>query len=461
MAKGIFPQMTIPDIINALSGWGIPVSHEQLVRPSSDFVENVYCACLQQVTDLNQDFLRDPVQNSLSSSSADDKDLYAPALLNNVILYHLTRFAKAARVEDFNFKDISSPERERTLILLSAFINFVKFTEQYCNSFVKDLTDRSSALIVERDQISQQLAEVEQSVEEMRAKVAEDEPRCEQLRIDNNALRARMFATKEFQTAAVQEVEKLKAEKNSLIKRKEALSGELASISDNITRTQSRIVQSPERIKRTITSMSTTTIEDKRTVHLHEVKARDLQTKITALLNIEKDVHGCVEQLQTIEREVQSLQVSQKELVELKDHLDDKKIERNELTLRQERVEKQLSNAYDKLERAQKHAEDKKLASQRTIERLQREYDEMVVERRDNDKQVEELRGEADAVESKMAEHLKKSEGEINDLLAEYWKLRHETGNSARYNGNIDLNILLDVYMETLANKLNMKILAE
>jgi kinetochore protein Nuf2 len=99
--------------------------------------------------------------------------------------------------------------------------------------------------------------------------------------------------------------------------------------------------------------MSTTTIEDKRTVHLHEVKARDLQTKITALLNIEKvstklcypsspshpivqDVHGCVEQLQTIEREVQSLQVSQKELVELKDHLDDKKIERNELTLRQE-----------------------------------------------------------------------------------------------------------------------------
>lgn len=106
MAKGIFPQMTIPDIINALSGWGLLVSHEQLVRPSSDFVENVYCACLQQVTDLNQDFLRDPVQNSLSSSSVDDKvtktsflclasspissqDLYASALLNNAILYHL------------------------------------------------------------------------------------------------------------------------------------------------------------------------------------------------------------------------------------------------------------------------------------------------------------------------------------------------------------------------------------
>jgi kinetochore protein Nuf2 len=27
-----------------------------------------------------------------------------------------------------------------------------------------------------------------------------------------------------------------------------------------------------------------------------------------------------------------------------------------------------------------------------------------------------------------MAEHLKKSEAELNELLTEYWKLRHETG---------------------------------
>lgn len=65
-------------------------------------------------------------------------------------------------------------------------------------------------------------------------------------------------------------------------------------------------------------------------------------------------------------------------------------------------MEKQLSNAYDKLERAQKHAEDKKIASQRTIDRLQREYDEMAVERRDNDRQVEELRADANEVEKKV-----------------------------------------------------------
>ncbi|KAF8892659.1 hypothetical protein BD779DRAFT_1201577 [Infundibulicybe gibba] len=51
------------------------------------------------------------------------------------------------------------------------------------------------------------------------------------------------------------------------------------------------------------------------------------------------------------------------------------------------------------------------------------------------------IEGHAQSI-SQMAEHLKTSGLEINELLAEYWKLRHET----------------DVYMETLANKLNMRV---
>lgn len=70
--------------------------------------------------------------------------------------------------------------------------------------------------------------------------------------------------------------------------------------------------------------------------------------------------------------------------------------------LRSQRVANQLSNASEKLERAQRHAEDKKLTSQKTIDRLQREYDEMALERRDNDKQMEELRSESLEIETKV-----------------------------------------------------------
>ena len=56
---------------------------------------------------------------------------------------------------------------------------------------------------------------------------------------------------------------------------------------DSIGRAKARIVQSPERIKKTIHIMSTTATDDKKTVVMHEAKARDLQAKINALHNIE------------------------------------------------------------------------------------------------------------------------------------------------------------------------------
>lgn len=71
--KGIFPQMSIPDIINALAGWSISVSPEQLRNPTPDFVEGVYCACLQQMTDLTPESLREPYETALNASQVDDK----------------------------------------------------------------------------------------------------------------------------------------------------------------------------------------------------------------------------------------------------------------------------------------------------------------------------------------------------------------------------------------------------
>lgn len=107
MAKGIFPQMSTDEIVNSLAGWDIEINPIQLRNPTPDFVEGVYCACLQQVTNISHDSLRYPVQNALDSSQTEDQvraclhctftacnslqcqDLYTSALARNMMLYHL------------------------------------------------------------------------------------------------------------------------------------------------------------------------------------------------------------------------------------------------------------------------------------------------------------------------------------------------------------------------------------
>lgn len=59
-----------------------------------------------------------------------------------------------------------------------------------------------------------------------------------------------------------------------------------------------------------------------------------------------------------------------------------------------------------------------------------------------------------------MADHLKNGEAELNELLGEYWKLRHETGTCILLRIQPRLSEI-DVYMETLANKLNMRVTSD
>ncbi|PPQ66896.1 hypothetical protein CVT26_009836 [Gymnopilus dilepis] len=433
MARGIFPQLNVKEVTDALAGWGFSVSPEQLHRPTPDFVESVYCACLQQATNLNHDTLRGPVHNALNASQVEDEigsirirssEQYhglPPVIRYRLPIYSAdrtycsARVARAARVDDFSSRDLYNPERERTLVLISAFINFVKFGEQYCDEFIKGLRERSDALVIQRNNLADQIEDIQAKFDDLSARIAQDKPICEKLNQENTALTSTMFLTKDAQAKAVRDVEQFKADRTELVNRKEALNGEIKSLEEAITRTRGRIVQSPERIKKTITIMSHTAMEDKKTVAMHEAKARDLQAKVNALHNIEKvgsffcgtcDVRGCIEQIQTIDREARSLDVSQKSLRELRDLLNERIIERNELQLRQKvaifRVEEQFSNAKTKFERAQRLMEDKKQASQNTLERLQKEYEDMVEQRRENDKQIEEVRDEVNRIETKV-----------------------------------------------------------
>ncbi|ETW85632.1 hypothetical protein HETIRDRAFT_309393 [Heterobasidion irregulare TC 32-1] len=441
-----YPSMGNQELIDCFDTWGIKLTTQQLLKPSPEFVYDVYLACILQVNGVTQQVLDERLEILLAAINEPNPDIFGNSLSQNLILYQISRLADAAKVPDFNIKDLTFPDSTRTCGILCAIANFIKFNEQ-CEVFISELRDGSAALVKEREIVAMELAEVRRNNAALSAKQAEDRPMCESLQQENAGLTAHLIAQKEIQGVLLKDIENLKADRESLVQRKEGLNADSAVVSDTVARTRSRIVQSPERIRRNISSMSTTAMEDKKTLGAQEAKARDLQAKISALLNIEKDVRGALEQLQTIEKEAYALELTQKEFIDTRDHLDQKKIERTELEMKYQasfRVQKQLSNAQEKLERAQQHAEDKRLAGQHTIERLQREYEEMVLDRRDNEKQVEELRSKANEFERQMAEHLRSCEAELNELLTEYWKLRHET----------------EVYMEILANKLGMRVSA-
>ncbi|KAF8644154.1 hypothetical protein AX16_008681 [Volvariella volvacea WC 439] len=441
-AKGIYPLLTVPDIIAALAGWDLNVSAEQLNHPNPDFVEHVYLCCLKKVTNVELDTFQEPMETTLSAFLGEEQEMYSLALSNVMILIHLSRFARAARFDDFHAKDLSQPDRQRTLKILSAFINFVKFTEQSGEEFVKNLRQQSITIVKDRNRSAEHLEETRGKITELRNKLVLDQPHCEAITKENAELVNQIKQQKKTQTQLMHQKERLKEERKELGQKKSGLRAEIEGVERSIDRTRERVVQSPDRLKRAISSMHANVAQDKKTLNMQESRSRELQQKILSLFTIEQELQSCIEQLKVIEKEVEQLNHARAEHEELRRQLDEKHLQRTELLNKKELLEKQLAMAQEKLERTRRYAEDKRSASQHTLERLQQEYEAMAVERRDNDRQVEQVRAEADQLEVKIVEELRRSEQELNELLAEYWKLRHET----------------DVYMETLANKLNMKV---
>jgi hypothetical protein len=99
------PTLSFDEIISNFFSWGFSISHEQLLRPSHEFVNSIYWICLNRVKDLSQDGLGDAVTATTAlrehlvslisqlqlrpDCSSAFQDLYVPAINRVVFLHHM------------------------------------------------------------------------------------------------------------------------------------------------------------------------------------------------------------------------------------------------------------------------------------------------------------------------------------------------------------------------------------
>ncbi|KAI0034709.1 Nuf2 family-domain-containing protein [Vararia minispora EC-137] len=434
-----YPNLSDAEIIDALSGWSITATPKLLTKPTEEFVTAVYLKCVEKVFGLTMEDLKDPIDAALEAIRPEHRELHTAGVTMNVLCYHFTRFADAAKIPDFSTKDVVLPESKRTRLIFSAFINFVNFSEQHADE-ISRIREEAEHAAKERERQVDDLGRIRGEIAGIQCQRARDEPRANVLRQENAAITAELIAMQELQTRVLAEIDALKSEKSSLLQRKESLSGDTALAADTVARTRSRVVKSPERLRRNIDTMGASQAEDKRTLTSQEVKVRDLQAKANALLAIEKGVRDCIEHVQIVDKEMRMLENAARERADTRGALEERRIERTELELKLERAQNQLSKAQEKLERAQRDLDERRRAGQETIERLQHEYEVMASERKDNEMQVEELRQQANEIERKIADHLKAGSSELDELLSEYYAVQREN----------------EIYMETLAYKLGL-----
>lgn len=140
-----------------------------------------------------------------------------------------------------------------------------------------------------------------------RAKRLEEEAKAEALERRHEELVPRVMAENQSAHAIKSSLDQMKREKDALVKRKvhvvpllwcmhladssrrqESLNVDITKLEERREVMEGRVVRSPERIRKNISTMGSTVAEDKRIIAHQENRIRELQAKQSVLLLIEK-----------------------------------------------------------------------------------------------------------------------------------------------------------------------------
>ncbi|WRT70674.1 uncharacterized protein IL334_007672 [Kwoniella shivajii] len=418
-----FPMLGLPELMECLSALGIPAQMEDLAKPTPGSTQGIYSGLIEALMGAPMEAIEGPKKALLGMMEY--KEMYSDALQFTMFFRHCRDLATLCGITNFSIADITRPEAARFKIVLSGIMNFAKFRDErahFQGQLQAKLQEQADKTVSLRENIDH----VETQISEITARNAAEKPQSEQAQKRNEGLRAELLELRGQQMKLSQEVEELKRERQGLMDQAAHNAHLNTQVQQQILSAKSRLVQSPDRIKRQISEMTYTLSNEKGKLSSFQLKARELSNRLEVISSLEMDLKGLIDLQKSIEEQKQKVEEAKRTESNLKSKTELKEMELKNLQSKYQQLEKQLSNAKDKLGRQQEMMSDMQDKGLKKIEQLKAEYKVRTKERGVWQKQRDVLLAEQRELENEMANFISTHENEINDLLQEYWTMRRQ-----------------------------------
>jgi kinetochore protein Nuf2 len=203
---------------------------------------------------------------------------------------------------------------------------------------------------------------------------------------------------------------------------------EVSQLNLSISSARSRLVQSPDRIKKHISEMQRNVNNDKTTLANFQRKGRELSGRMEIIGGLETDLKGLIDMSRGIEEQRLKVEDAKRALMALRTKLDSKDIESQTLITRTEQLQRQVQNAMDRHARSEASVLEMREKTGTRMINLKKEYDALSKQRTVVQRERDLLMNEQKELEDEMEAFVKVHEDEVNALMEEYWTLRGQAG---------------------------------
>ncbi|KAE8541412.1 hypothetical protein D1P53_002771 [Cryptococcus gattii VGV] len=420
-----FPLLTAHDILECLAALDIPAQMEDLTKPTAQSTQSIYGSLLEVLMGASISSIEGPKQALLGMMEY--KEMYSDTLQFMMFFKHCRRLALLCGIPDFAISDLARPDPNRLRKVLSGIMNFAKFRDERMQTqtrFQENLQKYQKKAV----DLRRKTQELEIQFQEITARNAAERPQSEQAGKRNELLKSELLELNSQRLKEVQEYEELKKERQTLLEQVNHNNRIVTQLELQIGSAKSRLVQSPDRIKRHISEMSFAIQSEKAKLASFQQKTRELTNRLEVIGALEVDLRGLIDLEHSIQGQRAKTEEAKRSKSALEARLEGRQIESQGLAAKLEQLQRQLQNASHKLARQEETRKSMRERGARRIDELKAEYKVRARERGEWQKQRDDLLAEQKELESEMAAFVTKHENEINEFLHAYWTMRRQAG---------------------------------
>ncbi|KAJ1720312.1 kinetochore-associated Ndc80 complex subunit nuf2 [Coemansia erecta] len=418
-----FPTLRPQDILDVMRQMEIPISEEDLEKPTPQRVQIWYEAFLYILKGISLEQLNsDNVVNEVTEYPVShQEDIFLMSFYQN-----MATMLQQVGIDDFSLRDMLYPEPGRVRRILSSVCNFAMFRDDHMHILEKytgqadEQAQRLEMLQVELDQTLAQIAKIQEQREREKEEVVK-------LSESNNVLREELKALSSKNTLLVETVKGTKAEKEELHDKIVEMNYFIANLQGELALLKARVVHSPEKIQQAIAELNDNITQSRQQVVTSEESAQQLAFKITLLEEIAADIRLCNQQMSEAEATVQQHEDELRHLARMREEVNQILVDIRNSGVRKEQLTFQNRSGEEKIDRLQKSQQAKRELTSAKLEQLKRDRVEISARLDETIKRSSEQRAKFEALQGDIRRERSAMDQEANDIQSSYDQLRQQT----------------------------------
>ncbi|KAL6041854.1 kinetochore-associated Ndc80 complex subunit nuf2 [Balamuthia mandrillaris] len=387
MEQWSFPALPPKDIVACLHDLELHVSEADLQKPTQALMRTIYMRLMEIVMYTSREELEQP--NLVAMDPMEHPSLHTESIPVLTFLRKMQELMQVAQVHNFSLRDITRPTYNRTLYLLSAIINVVKFRED-CLQKYQSWSARTAEFAYAKAAAIEKNEELHAKLRALHHQREMEEPQVRQL---------------------TQEVQELEAEVCKLNKHQAQLQVENVSLKEKAAELADHL---------SIKQMEATVEMEKQNLHQADNRTRELLSRLDSLQRIEKDVLKCTELLRACQIEKEKKKRHKAAIKEGESQITALQNILREIDNQEARLKRQVTATEEKIQKLEESKDAKGEAAQRMLDEVMHQRDAAEKENKAARSTAEANEEEVKRLKKKMLEVKEEHREEMEAMREQY-----------------------------------------